>query len=75
MFLLLTVLFIASLTDDAAKQLALLIFAAVVEGLRELRSFIYRRRVRKLSDECEEVKNAILETPKAKEFHRSKELE
>lgn len=45
--------FLASLLDDVSKQVALLVVGVVVEVLREIRSRIYRKKVRNLENAIE----------------------
>jgi len=50
MILLLCLFLLAGIFDDVmvSKEISLLIVAVIVETLRELRSFIYRRKVRRI---------------------------
>jgi len=50
MILLLCLFLLAGILDDVtvSKELSLLIVAVIVESLRELRSFIYRRKIRRI---------------------------
>jgi len=50
MILLLCLFLLAGIFDDVtvSKELSLLIVAVIVETLRELRSFIYRRKIRRI---------------------------
>lgn len=55
MIILLTALLLADLSHEATAQVALLLSAIVIELCRELRSFIFRKRVRKLESEVEPI--------------------
>jgi len=50
MILLLCLFLLAGILDDVtvSKEISLLIVAVIVESLRELRSFIYRRKIRRI---------------------------
>jgi len=50
MILLLCLFLLAGFLDDVtvSKEISLLIVAVIVETLRELRSFIYRRKIRRI---------------------------
>jgi len=50
MILLLCLFLLAGIFDDVAvsKEISLLVVAVIVETLRELRSFIYRRKIRRI---------------------------
>jgi len=50
MILLLCLFLLAGIIDDVtvSKELSLLVVAVIVESLRELRSFIYRRKIRRI---------------------------
>jgi len=50
MILILCVLLFAGIFSDVtvSKEISLLVVAVIVEALRELRSFIYRRKIRRI---------------------------
>jgi hypothetical protein len=55
MIILFVALILAELSHEANAQLALLLSAVLIEVCRELRSFIFRKRVRKLESEVEPI--------------------
>jgi len=55
MIILLAAFLLAELSHEATAQIALLLSAIVIELCRELRSFIFRKRVRKLESEVEPI--------------------
>jgi hypothetical protein len=70
MIILLVALLLADLSKELSSQIALLLAAVVIELCRELRSFIFRKRVRKLESEVEPImagkgKEVSTDRPKA----------
>jgi len=68
MILLLCLFLLAGILDDVAvsKEISLLIVAVFVESLRELRSFIYRRKIRRIEKQVTngaDAKDARLPRP------------
>jgi len=55
MIILLAAVLLADLSKELSSQIALLLAAVVIELCRELRSFIFRKRVRKLESEVEPI--------------------
>jgi len=63
MILLLCLFLLAGIFDDVmvSKEISLLIVAVIVETLRELRSFIYRRKIRRIEKQVTNGADATAE--------------